>query len=94
MGAEQSYFIVPVTSGLCIEPNRSYYNLLYTHVPDSKNLNQQWILERNGDKVAFRNAGGKDYLKAMGKNNEAQVRMQDSPQWWSLEPGRTAGSFW
>lgn len=94
MGAEQSYFIVPVTSGLCIEPNRSWYNLPYTKIPDSQNQNQHWVLERNGNKVAFRNVQGKDYLQAMGKYNESQVRLQSSPHWWSLEPGRTAGSFW
>lgn len=94
MGNEQSYFLVPVTSGLCIEPNRSYYDLLYTAIPDQKNLNQQWILEQQGSKVAFRNAEKKDYLKALGSHNQAQVRMQATPQWWSLEPGRTAGSFW
>ena len=81
MSKESAYFLVPASGGLCIQPQN---NGIYTANIEGKE-GQQCIVERDeGDRIAFRNAAGKQYLRAKGGHNSAQVVL-GSRQWWKLE---------
>ena len=90
MSQEPSYFLVPASGGLCIQPQN---NGIYTTSVEGKE-GQQWVIEKGeGDKIAFRNASGKQYLRAKGGNNSAQVVLGQR-QWWTLAGSKTPGAFW
>ncbi|EME39060.1 hypothetical protein DOTSEDRAFT_75678 [Dothistroma septosporum NZE10] len=90
MSKESSYFLVPASGGLCIQPQN---NSVYTANVEGKEA-QQWVVEKGeGDRIAFRNAAGKQYLRAKGGHNSAQVVL-GARQWWKLEGSKTPSAFW
>lgn len=90
MSQETTYFLVPASGGLCIRPQN---NSVYTCNVEGKE-DQQWTAEKGeGDKIAFRNATGKQYLRAKSGNNSGQVVLGQR-QWWKLENSKTPGAFW
>lgn len=60
---EASYFLIPATSGLCIQPQDG--NIQTSHLNGEPS--QQWFIEHqtNSDKkIAFKNASSGEYLRA------------------------------
>ena len=90
MTEETRYFLVPTSSGLCIQPGS---NKTATS-PVQGNANQLWFIEHDQkDKIAFRNVQSGDYLRAAGGNKSNAVK-QGSRQLWSLETSDTPHAFW
>ncbi|KAK5166129.1 uncharacterized protein LTR77_008390 [Saxophila tyrrhenica] len=93
MGVEVSYFLVPVSGGLPIQPNNSNFVNTYDFVQNGFEW-EQWFMERgDGNKVAFRNRASGKYLRAQGGNAGNYV-ITGEKEWWSLETGSTPRSYW
>jgi hypothetical protein len=90
MIAETKYFLIPASSGLCIQTGRNKTET----APVKGDENQLWQIEQGkNDKIAFRNANSGDYLRATGgyKSNAVQAGAR---QWWTLETSDTPYAFW
>lgn len=90
MSTGTKYFLVPASSGLCIQPG---WNKTETAVVKGDE-NQLWQIEQGKkNKIAFRNADSGEYLRAAGgyKSNAVQAGAR---QWWTLETSDTPHAFW
>jgi hypothetical protein len=90
MSSDKKYFLIPASSGLCIQPG-----LNRTETAACKGeANQLWNIQEGEDnKVAFRNVGSADYLHAAGGYSSNAVK-QGTRQWWTLEVSDTPHAFW
>lgn len=90
MSEESSYFLVPASSGLAIQPKNS--GIFTAEIDGSKQ--QQWYCEReNGGKIAFRNAENHLYLRVPGGHKGAKATV-GKKQFFTLEPSNTPNAFW
>ena len=90
MNAGTKYFLIPVSSGLCIQPGSNKTET----APIKGDEDQLWQIEQGkNNNIAFRNADSGDYLRAAGgyKSNAVQAGAR---QWWTLETSDTPHAFW
>lgn len=86
MSKDPSYFLVPATSGLCIQPKDGR---IYTADLDGDSKQQQWIIEQGKDRtIAFRNLKSGEYLRlTVGKIATGEK------QFWGIESSNTPNAF-
>lgn len=90
MSNDTKYFLIPASSGLCIQPG---WNKTET-VPLNGDDKQLWKIEQSKkNKFAFRNADSGDYLRAAGGSKSNAVKA-GARQWWTLESSDTPYAFW
>lgn len=90
MSNDTKYFLIPASSGLCIQPG---YNKTETANVEG-NDNQLWQIEQGkSNKIAFKNVDSGDYLRATGGSNSNAVN-SGARQWWVLEASDTPNGYW
>ncbi|PPJ58156.1 hypothetical protein CBER1_02581 [Cercospora berteroae] len=91
MSQAPHYYLIPATSGLCIQPTKDD---IATAEINGEQI-QQWLIERaDANKVAFKNAGTGHYLRARGDYQGARVNQRPEKQYWVCEISNTPNAFW
>jgi len=89
----QAFYIITVSGGTVVEKSTS--GLLDKDASGDKA--QHWTLEYDGDsetKVAFQNASNGQYLNCTSGAAYGKIDTSGTKQWWTLEKGKSPGSYW
>ncbi|KAF7190476.1 hypothetical protein HII31_08190 [Pseudocercospora fuligena] len=90
MSDDPAYFLVPASSGLCIQLKNG---TIYTAEPNGS-AEQKWFIEKgNEGQIAFRNGRDGQYLRGVGGGKGARI-VTGQKQFWSLETSNTPNAFW
>ncbi|KAM3425106.1 hypothetical protein BST61_g7071 [Cercospora zeina] len=80
MSKAHRFYLIPATSGLCIQPTKDE---IVTADINGDRI-QQWIVGRQGaNEIAFQNAETKQYLRARGDYQGARVNQRPEKQYWA-----------
>ncbi|EME83460.1 uncharacterized protein MYCFIDRAFT_211346, partial [Pseudocercospora fijiensis CIRAD86] len=90
MSDDPAYFLVPASSGLCIQLKNG---TIYTAEPNGSD-EQKWFIEKgNEGQIAFRNGKDGQYLRGVSGGKGARI-VTGQKQSWSLESSNTPNAFW
>ncbi|KXT16386.1 hypothetical protein AC579_5584 [Pseudocercospora musae] len=90
MSDDPAYFLVPASSGLCIQLKNG---TIYTAEPNGS-AEQTWFIEKGSEgQIAFRNGRDGQYLRGVGGGKGARI-VTGQKQFWSLESSSTPNAFW